>query len=98
VVRWRRTPRDHVSPWPTKPIVGGAAPPVVDVPNKNGVFLEIAGNPQFTLAAGMFPKGPGPYALPSEFYGQLGPGSYWIRAVDPKDGATLDAWALTKAV
>lgn len=89
--------RDAECPWPLRALPPTAEPPTLDVPEGDGVFLEIAGNPQFTLAAGMFPSGPGPYAPPADFFSQLGPGSYWLRAVDPSTGDALRAWSLIKA-
>jgi GT2 family glycosyltransferase len=87
--------REGESPWPFEELSADASPsvPVDDVP---GAFVEIAGNPQFTLAAGMYPDGPGPYEVPAEFFSGLGPGSYWIRTVDPRSGDTIRAWRVRK--
>jgi GT2 family glycosyltransferase len=88
--------RDREAPWPLEERSAGAEPPVFDVGDAPGAYLEIAGSPQFTLAAGIFPTGSGPFALPAEFWRQLGAGFYWVRTVDPRDGGTLRAWSLTK--
>lgn len=88
--------RDHECPWPLIETPPGPAAPQLDLPDVPGAYLEISGNPQFTLAAGIFPQAMGPFAPPAEFYGQLGPGTYWMRAVDPRTGDTLRAWILRK--
>jgi GT2 family glycosyltransferase len=88
--------RDHECPWPLLETPPSATPPTVEVPDVPGVFLEISGNPQFTLAAGLLPDGPGPFSPPAAFYGQLGPGTYWLRAADPRTGECLRAWILRK--
>ena len=87
--------RDAESPWPYEELVADAAPriDVADVPD---AFVEIAGNPQFTLAAGMFPDGPGPFEIPAGFFSGLGPGAYWIRTVDPASGDPIRAWLVRK--
>jgi len=89
--------RDHECPWPLIETPPSSEPPELDVPEAEGVFLEIAGNPQFSLAAGLFPGRPGPYRPPRSFWTQLGPGRYWVRAVDPSTGDALRAWAVVRA-
>jgi GT2 family glycosyltransferase len=87
--------KDGESPWPFEDLVAGAAPKV-PIDRTPGAFVEIAGNPQFTLAAGMFPRGEGLYEVPPGFFAQLGPGSYWVRSVDPATGDTIRAWRVLK--
>jgi hypothetical protein len=87
--------RDSDSPWPHEDLATDAAPRI-EVADIAGAFVEIAGNPQFTLAAGMFPGRAGPFEVPSTFFAGLGPGIYWIRTVDPASGDTIRAWRVRK--
>jgi GT2 family glycosyltransferase len=88
--------RDAVSPWPFEDLVADAAPPALDVADVPGAYVEIAGNPQFTLAAGMFPARAGRFELPARFFRELGPATYWLRTVDPATHETLRVWRLRK--
>jgi GT2 family glycosyltransferase len=87
--------RAATSPWPYSELRADSSPSI-DVGATPGAFVEIAGNPQFTLAAGMFPDGPGPFAIPAGFFAGLGPGVYWIRTVDPASGDPIKVWRLQK--
>ncbi len=88
--------RDHLSPWPMTDVGPTLEPPVLRVPPCEGAYVEVAGNPQFTLAVGLFPSSPGPYPIPRSFFDQLGPNRYWMRTVDPRTFDTVDAWCVTK--
>jgi GT2 family glycosyltransferase len=87
--------RDSESPWPFEELRADAAP-TISVGDAPGLFVEIAGNPQFTLAAGIFPDRPGAFEIPPGFFAELGPGTYWIRTVDPKSADTVRAWRVRK--
>ena len=39
---------------------------------------------------------PGPFEIPAGFFSGLGPGTYWIRTVDPASGDTIRAWRIRK--
>jgi GT2 family glycosyltransferase len=88
--------RDAQSPWPFEAITSDGRPPVLPVDDVPGAYLEIAGNPQFTLAAGIFPRAPGPFEIPARFFAELGAGEYWLRTVDPATAGTLRVWRIVK--
>jgi GT2 family glycosyltransferase len=88
---------ETTSPWPFQEIVCDRRPPELAISDVPGTYLEIAGNPQFTLAAGIFPGGPGPFPLPARFYDELGAGSYWLRTIDPSTWDTIRVWCISKA-
>ena len=68
--------------------------PLPDVP---GAYVEVAGNPHFTLAVGILPpSGTRTFRIPVSFWNQLGPGTYWFRAADPESHETLEAWRIIK--
>ena len=83
------------SPWPFGELLTDAAP-TIEVADVPGAFVEIAGNPQFTLAAGVFPDRHGPFEIPADFFAELGPGAYWLRTVDPRTGDTIQVWRVQK--
>jgi len=85
-----------ISPYDLTEIGPIADPPRLDLGAVAGTYLEVAGNPQFTLAVGIFPETTGTIDLPASFWGQLGPGEYWIRTADPRSHETLHAWKVTK--
>ena len=89
--------RDAISPWPLIELAPSPEPPVLDIAGPAGTYLEIAGSPKFTLAAGMFPTNTGTYMSPRGFFDGLGPAHYWVRSVDPTTGDTLSAWRFTKS-
>lgn len=71
-------------------------PPFVEIPDVPGCYLEIAGNPKFSLTVAAFPKRPGPYRIPKRFFDALAMTHYWTRTVDPRSGDTIQAWRFTK--
>ena len=71
-------------------------PHAIQIPEKDGVYLETAGNPKFSLSAGLFPGFTGPFTFPDTFWAQLGPTRFWCRAVDPETGDSLAAWRIAK--
>jgi hypothetical protein len=87
---------DAACPYPLTEVPPSFSPPSVDVPEHQGAFLEVAGNPKFSLAVGIFPPGPGSFRVPETFWNQLPLTHYWCRAVDPATGGTLRAWRLTR--
>jgi hypothetical protein len=85
-----------IPPWPVEEIAAAAAPPRVNLADVPGAYIEIAGNPQFTLAVGIFPEHSGPFEVPRSFYQNLGPATYWMRSVDPASADTLQVWRVVK--
>jgi hypothetical protein len=83
-------------PFPLEALESAQSPPTLPVPPVTGAYLEIAGNPLFSLTAAIFPGGPGPFTLPHGFWEDLAPTSYWCRAVDPLTGDSLRTWRITK--
>lgn len=88
--------REHECPFELEEVRAGKEPPALDAGGGRERALEVAGNPQFTLAVGIIPSSPGAYRLPDSFWEQLGPGRYWMRAVDLRTFETLKAWLLNK--
>jgi GT2 family glycosyltransferase len=84
------------SPYPLTILGPVPDPPTLDLGSRAGTYLEVAGNPQFTLAVGIFPESPGSFDIPRSFWDQLGPGEYWARASHPSDHETLNAWKVIK--
>lgn len=94
--RVERLARDSESPFALEAVPPSPDAPKLPVPNVEGVFLEVAGNPQFTLAVGLFPPAGRDFVFPSGFWDQLGPNHYWVRLVDPANFETVKAWMITK--
>jgi GT2 family glycosyltransferase len=88
--------REDASPWSFEDLVAKGSPPSLPIGAVPGEYLEIAGNPQFTLAAGIFPGRSGPFEVPAGFFQELGDGTYWMRTVDPSTSDTLRVWRILK--
>ena len=87
---------DDSCPFDLIDVTSGDAPPTIEIPEHDGVYLETAGNPKFSLAAAMFPGSTGAFTFPDIFWGALGEMSFWCRAVNPETGDTLRAWRISK--
>ena len=61
-------------------------------------YMEIAGNPIFTLAAATFPGEEGHFTISGSMWSELGPNVYWVRIVSRDSLETLQAWEVTKTV
>lgn len=85
--------RDRECPWPLDVLAAGAEPPLLQIPG--GSYMEVSGNPKFSLAVGIFPP-PGEYRFPAGFWEPLPPASYWVRAAAAETGDTLAAWRIDK--
>ena len=96
--RFEASGRAHIGPISFEDLAPSPDCPPLPVPEGDGVYLEIAGNPQFTLAVGIFPGRSGEYRLPSSFWDELGPNRYWCRAVDPSTFDTAAAWTINKSL
>ena len=83
-------------PFTLRDVPAGADPPTLVIPDRPGTFLEVAGNPHFTLGVGIYPGTGGDFTIPAGFWDDLAPTSYWCRAVAPPDYETLTAWRVTK--
>ncbi len=88
--------RDGTPPWPIVELEPSSEPPVLEVVGPPGTYLEVAGGPKFTLAAGIFPASTGRFKIPRGFFEGLGPTHYWVRSVDPATGDTIASWRFTK--
>lgn len=88
----------HIVPFEFVEVQAGAAPPsfAVDRP-ADAYYVEFAGNPIFTLAAGLFPREDGPFSVAQGMWDQLGPGRYYIRAVDRETLETFATWTVVKS-
>lgn len=87
---------DSGCPFHLEVVEAAAEPPTISIPDVEGVYLETAGNPKFSLAAGVFPGVAGPFTFPVTFWDELGPMEFWCRAVDPATGDSLRAWKIVK--
>lgn len=83
-------------PWPVEALPPSSEPPPLDPGTDRPFYVEIAGNPLFTLAAAAFPRGGRPWRFGQAFWRQLGPGTYWARAVDRETLSPLRTWRITR--
>lgn len=88
--------RDEHCPFELEDVRAGDTPPTIQVPDVEGVYLETAGNPKFSLAAAIYPESGGAFTFADIFWGALGEMTFWCRAVQPDTGDTLHAWRITK--
>lgn len=87
----------HVRPMDFEEITAFDRPPEFYVdPAHTNYYVEMAGNPSFTLAAAIFPKEDGWFTLSDTMWEQIGPTKYWLRCVDRESLQTLQAWELEK--
>ncbi|MEE2713212.1 MAG: glycosyltransferase [Planctomycetota bacterium] len=87
---------DDECPFDLEVVEAADQPPTISIPDVEGVYLETAGNPKFSLAAGVFPGVAGPFTFPVTFWGQLGTMEFWCRAVEPATGDSLRTWKIVK--
>ena len=87
----------HIHPFDFEEVTAGAAAPSFDIDlPATDYFVEFAGNPIFTLAVGMFPAHDGPFRVSQIMWEQVGPGTYYIRAVSRETLETVRAWQVSK--
>ncbi len=73
-----------------------SAPPTLQLPVGETVFLELASNSRFFFSVGVIPSGP--TWTPDRAFWDFLPGlALWCRAISPVTGDTLIAWRFTKA-
>jgi hypothetical protein len=83
-------------PWPMTELPESALAPWLEAPSDEPYYVEIAGNPLFTLAAAAFPEGVGPFRFGPAFWDQLGPAVYWVRFVGKATLLPQRTWRVTK--
>ncbi|MCB9832274.1 MAG: glycosyltransferase family 2 protein [Planctomycetes bacterium] len=87
----------HIMPFEFEEVATGREAPAFDLGQPAAdYFVEFAGNPIFTLAIGMFPRADGPFQVSQIMWEQVGPGTYYIRAVSRRNLETLKAWKIRK--
>ncbi|MEZ6194195.1 MAG: glycosyltransferase family 2 protein [Planctomycetota bacterium] len=87
----------HIVPFDFEEVAGGVEPPrfTLDL-GPERYFIEMAGNPIFTLAAGFFPREAGGFTVTPQMWQQLPAARYYLRAVDRETFDTLRAWQVVK--
>ncbi len=87
----------HIRPMDFEEIAAFDRPPEFYVdPSHTNYYVEMAGNPSFTLAAAMFPTEEGWFTISDSMWEQIGPTTYWLRCVDRDSLQTQQAWELEK--
>jgi GT2 family glycosyltransferase len=87
----------HIVPFDFEEIFAQEAPPIFPLAQAPGdYFIEMAGNPIFTLAAGFFPREEGGFTVSPEMWFMLPQGRYFLRAVSRDTLETLHAWRVDK--
>ncbi|MAG55061.1 MAG: hypothetical protein CMJ83_02095 [Planctomycetes bacterium] len=94
--RAARFDRDQECPYEFEAVPPTSTPPTLDLPEGEDVYVEVAGNPKFSLTVGIFPGRAGPYELPMSFWLELANIDYWCRAASVRTGDTIKVWRLTK--
>jgi hypothetical protein len=89
--------KDRSCPWPLETITAGQEAPQFLIPTDADVYLEVSGNPKFSLAVGIYPPS-GTYQFPSGFWEPLPKTSYWVRLACARTGDTLRAWRIDKCL
>lgn len=97
MARETRDAGKHIVPFDFEEIAGGEGPPVFPLDHApDAYFIEMAGNPIFTLAAGFFPSEAGGFTVSTEMWFMLPEGRYYLRAVSRSSLETLHAWQVDK--
>ncbi|MEE9392353.1 MAG: glycosyltransferase family 2 protein [Planctomycetota bacterium] len=89
----------HLEPFDCVEVPATAEPPLFEFEVGAKIppfFAEFAGNPIFTLAVGLFPDEEGAFTVSQPMWDLLGPGRYYIRAIDRANFKTLRAWSVKK--
>ena len=89
--------RDRECPYELTILEHQVEAPTIQIPGGGDAYLEVAGNPKFSLAVGIFPE-PGPFTLPPGFWNPLPPTSYWLRIASRRSGKTIQAMRIDKCL
>ncbi|HMS17032.1 MAG TPA: glycosyltransferase family 2 protein [Planctomycetota bacterium] len=88
---------DRTCPWPLEELRAGQVPPVLEIPKDENLYLEVSGNPKFSLTVGIFPPA-GSYQFARGFWEPLPNTSYWVRLASAETGDTIRAWRIDKCL